>query len=354
MITADNATLVSKSGRDSANREPAETMAASGLSPVIAAIIPCRNHARELDACLDSLDRQRIRVPHEIIVVDSASSPEVAAVAQRHPKVRLVRSATPLLAGPARNLGAASTTAPYLAFIDADCVAEPDWLAKAHMALAAGADGCGGPVADQLPDRLVAVADNMLQFYDQSVGRPAGPVPYLPSCNLAIRREAFEALDGFKNISPGHDVMLTTAIAKRRPQSLRFEPSMRVRHRGREDLRTFWHHHQAFGRARGAYALLGQTYEQRLARHYFWIGPLVIKRLAFMTFRTARWNPARLPKFLMLSPLLAVGITSWAWGLVDGTRRRASADGDQARQPYSSLTAATHPADNWPQPEPKR
>jgi glycosyltransferase involved in cell wall biosynthesis len=297
----------------------------SAPKPRIAIIIPCRDHADELQDCLESIGRQRFSEACEVIVVDSAGDPEVAAVAARFRRVRLVRSAEPLLAGPARNLGVAATTAPLLAFIDADCVAEPDWLARAHAALSNGTDAVGGPVRDVFPWHPIAVADNLLQFYELMPGRPAGPVSYLPACNLAVRREVFDALGGFSATVAGEDVLLTRQIAERTPGGLRFEPAILVRHRGRRQFPAFWRHHRIFGQARGEHALMARRLELRFAESRGFIAPLIVRRLAYMMVCIARWSPGRLPEFMLLFPLLALGVTSWALGVVEGSQRRIAA-----------------------------
>jgi glycosyltransferase involved in cell wall biosynthesis len=297
----------------------------SAAKPRIAIIIPCRDHADELQDCLESIGRQRFSGAFEVTVVDSAGDPEVAAVAARFPYVRLVRSAEPLLAGPARNLGVAATAAPLLAFIDADCVAEPDWLARAHAVLSNGADAVGGPVGDVFPWHPIAVADNLLQFYELTRGRPAGPVPYLPACNLAVRREVFDALGGFSATVAGEDVLLTRQIAERAPDGLRFEPAIQVRHRGRRQFPAFWRHHRIFGQARGEHALMARRLELRFAASRGFIALLIVKRLAYMMARIARWSPGRLPEFVLLFPLLVLGVTSWALGVVEGSQRRIAA-----------------------------
>jgi len=295
-----------------------------GEVPLMSAVVPCRGHAAAVRACLKSLCDQRFPGPYEIIVVDSAGDPAVAAAVAAFPRARLIRSEHPLPAGPARNLGAAAATAAHLAFIDADCVAEPDWLARAHAALAAGAEAVGGPVGDIYPQESIAVADNFLQFYEMTPGRPAGGAAYLPSCNLAMRRDVLEALGGFSAISPGQDVLLTQRVAARGPDRLRFDPSVRVRHEGRRTLAALWRHHRAFGRARGEHGLMSRPIDARLARHWPYVAPLILKRLAYMTARVAVWSPRRLPRFLLLQPLIVAGVVSWAIGVVDGTRRRDS------------------------------
>ena len=120
-----------------------------GLDADVAVVIPCRGHAELLHACLESVVAQE-PAACEIVVVDSDRDPCVAEIARRFAGVRLVRGEG-LTAGTARNAGVARTHAARLAFLDADAVANPGWLAAAVDALDAGAAAVGGPVADAPP-----------------------------------------------------------------------------------------------------------------------------------------------------------------------------------------------------------
>jgi glycosyltransferase involved in cell wall biosynthesis len=96
--------------------------------PAVSVIIPHLNDADGLRLCLTALAAQQIDRPIEIIVVDNGSRELPDFATSLVPGLRLLREPTPG-PGPARNLGAAMAGAPLLAFIDADCVPAPGWLA---------------------------------------------------------------------------------------------------------------------------------------------------------------------------------------------------------------------------------
>ena len=60
-------------------------------SPLLSVIIPCLGHAPELRACLAVLQKQRERLSLEVLVVDSASDPEVEAVVVAFSQIQLIR-----------------------------------------------------------------------------------------------------------------------------------------------------------------------------------------------------------------------------------------------------------------------
>ncbi len=102
----------------------------------IAAVITCRNLGRFLDEALASVERQT-RPAAEILVVDDASDD----VYTRQALARVARDGTRVAHGDgrgasaARNLGARSTSADYLVWLDADDVLEPGYFEAAAARL---------------------------------------------------------------------------------------------------------------------------------------------------------------------------------------------------------------------------
>ena len=99
---------------------------------VICVVVPARDASATLPALLDALAAQTL-APDEVVVVDDGSADGTARVAAAA-GVRVVASGR-VGPGPARNLGAAATTAPLIAFTDADCAPAPDWLERGVAAL---------------------------------------------------------------------------------------------------------------------------------------------------------------------------------------------------------------------------
>src|SRR5262245_46652239 len=104
--------------------------------PTVSVVVPTRNSARTLAACLESI-RAQTHEPLELIVVDNAStdgSEQLAAswadaVLQGGPE----RSAQ-------RNRGAAEATGEFLLFIDGDMVLEPNVAAACVEVVTRGVD----------------------------------------------------------------------------------------------------------------------------------------------------------------------------------------------------------------------
>ncbi|MBB1473736.1 glycosyltransferase family 2 protein [Luteimonas sp. MC1782] len=118
---------------------------------VIAAIVVSHQSTGTIDACLARL--RAAAAVAEIRVVDNASSDGTLVVVQRHaladPRVRFVANPDNPGFSVACNQGAADSTAPWLAFVNPDCMLEPDSLARllAHAQALAGDDASVGASA---------------------------------------------------------------------------------------------------------------------------------------------------------------------------------------------------------------
>ncbi len=105
-------------------------------TPDVSIIVPHYEDLTRLDRCLDALTAQGTGAGrYEIVVADNMSPVGEAAVrATIRGRARLVL-APDKGAGPARNAGVAAARGRLLAFTDADCLPEPQWLEAGIAAL---------------------------------------------------------------------------------------------------------------------------------------------------------------------------------------------------------------------------
>jgi glycosyltransferase involved in cell wall biosynthesis len=167
----------------------------SAAPRTLSVIIPARDAAATLGACLDGVLAQA-DADIEVIVVDDGSLDATAAIAAGYP-VTLVRCDRPHGVAAARNRGAAVAGAPLLFFLDADVVPAPGALARA---LAAFDDPdlhatFGSYDDDPAVRSTVSRFKNLCHHYfHQRARRDA--TTFWGACG-AIRREHFEAAGGF-------------------------------------------------------------------------------------------------------------------------------------------------------------
>jgi glycosyltransferase involved in cell wall biosynthesis len=275
---------------------------------------------QELTDTLVALQRQNGNIPYEVIVVDSASDPEVVKIVASFPNNRLIRSKLRLYPGSARNLGVSHARGEYLAFLDSDTIPEPDWLHSALTALLAGKKFVTGPIRDAYPLKPFAVIDNLLQFSDFSKNRPETPLPYAPGCNLGTSIHYFDELGGFPDIKTAEDVSFTLAANEQWTEALVFVKGMSIFHIGRSTLKTFLAHQKDLGYVRGnSDSRLPQIY-RKLGANLVFLPLVVLKRLIYVFQKTLQYNPTRLVLYLFYSPILLLGLFVWAYWFYRGCK----------------------------------
>ena len=95
--------------------------------PRLACVVMSLGNPETLIAAVHSLQVQD--VPVEIVVVNSGGGSPVSALRAAGIEVKVLHRPDRLFPGAVRNLGIAATTAPWIAFLAADCLAEPGWAA---------------------------------------------------------------------------------------------------------------------------------------------------------------------------------------------------------------------------------
>jgi len=136
----------------------------------------------------------------------------------------------PFPPGKARNRGAAKADGDILVFIDADCIARPNWLGILAERFADPAVAVvGGGVAIH-SSNYWTLSDNISMFHEYLPSKPPGTRKQLPSINLAVRRQTFLDIGRFdEERRTGEDSDLTIRL-QLKGHTLFFEPSAVVEH----------------------------------------------------------------------------------------------------------------------------
>jgi glycosyltransferase involved in cell wall biosynthesis len=269
-----------------------------------------------------------------VIVIDSSDDDTDKRIEARFPEVRLLHREGRLAAGVARNLGARSARGELLAFTDADCIVDPDWLARIrsrhddpplegspNATAANDALALAGSIRNGTPESPVGSAEYLVEFSGSLPDLPRRPVPFAVTANLSIRKEAFLASPRFDGSRTGQDMVFGEEFRSWGGRIL-FEPSIGVAHTNRTRFLRFLRQQFRLGagsaRVRKRFPLEGHWVVR--------VPPLIPLLLPYRLIQIARrsctggWRPTL--QFVSLAPLVFVGLISWTVGFLVGAVSR--------------------------------
>jgi glycosyltransferase involved in cell wall biosynthesis len=218
--------------------------------PRVSVVVASYQGDRTLKACLDSLEK--LNYPdYEVILVDDGSTDSTPQIAAAHPQVKCFRHPKNLGLSEARNTGIAASSGEIVAFTDADCRADEDWL---HYL-----------VGDLLDSEFAGIGGhNFLPPDDSSVAAavlvsPGGPAhvmlsdrqaEHIPGCNMAFYKWALAEAGAFDPIFrlAGDDVDLCWRL-QQRGMNIGFSPAGFVWHYRRSTVRAYLKQQRGYGEA---------------------------------------------------------------------------------------------------------
>ncbi len=156
------------------------------VKKLVSVYIPAYNAANDIAACIQSVLAQTYPVD-EVLVVDDGSTDETAHIAAYFP-VRVLKQGKRGGLASARNTAVLAAKGEFVASLDADCLADPNWLSECvrHFERL-NVVGVGGRVVDRggsLADKWRAV--HLIQNPGENKDRE---VSYLAGCNTVYRKK---------------------------------------------------------------------------------------------------------------------------------------------------------------------
>jgi len=228
-------------------------------SKEISIIIPNLN-SPTIDRTIDSLMSQSHGLDNaEIIVVGI----DEYGLVKEHSTVRFIPTGAPVIPSVARNIGIDHSRGRYLFFIDADCIAAPDWLERLSQYLYKEECAVSGAVIFG-EGNYWTLADNLSMFHEYLPTSPRGLRRYLSTINLGVHRNIIAEVGGFDDTLPTAEDIDITARMYLQGYPLYFDPQAIVYHLPQRcTLRRVWHHFMVSGRnsirVRERYKLVFQT-----------------------------------------------------------------------------------------------
>ncbi len=185
--------------------------------PRVSVVVASYNAHSTLRLCLDSL--QNLSYPnYEVILVDDGSTDETPSIASEYKYIRYIRYEKNQGLSVARNIGIEAAEGEIVAFTDADCRADDDWLFFI--------------VTDLIGSRFAGIGGHNFLPPDDSwtasavMVSPGGPAhvmltdrlaEHVPGCNMLFYKWALEEIGGFDPIyrKAGDDVDICWRLQER-------------------------------------------------------------------------------------------------------------------------------------------
>jgi hypothetical protein len=317
---------------------PLEVTAGGPDRPRATVVIPAYRARAEISEALRSLAGQTFREPFETIVVASGEEGCADYFRRWHPAVRVIESSERLWPGSARNIGVRAAQGEVIAFMPADAIASPRWLAARMAAHDAGAALVGGSIISGAGWHPVRWAEYLLEYSALMPRKRLLREQTIPHA-LSFKRSVFEQVGLYpEDTETGEDTLLNRRCIDARLE-LAFAPEAGLIHFGNRSPVGMWQHARAHGRglaqcvdAHGLPSAIGSMDQAPAAAAWKMLVAYPAAGMRAKLARLLRFSPAMLPLFLALCPLIsagmiATGVGAWShYRELAGTRRAKKRD----------------------------
>ncbi len=213
---------------------------------LISVIIPTYNSSKTLGEQLEALKAQEYDGDWEIIVVNNRSTDTTVDLIRDYqssmPHLRLVRAMEKQGSYYARNVGAQAARGDAFIYCDADDIVALGWL-QAFVEALKKHDVVAGVLEVDMLNQSAPWRPPPLNGDNEPV---LGFLPYVIGCNVAVSREAFEAVNGYsEEFLSGGDVDLTWRLQLHGYTI--HDASAVVHYRYRQTLSGLWKQYARYG-----------------------------------------------------------------------------------------------------------
>ena len=221
---------------------------------IVSVVIPVRNAETVIGRCLEAVFSQSYK-PEEVIIVDGHSNDGTVESASKYP-VRIVYETYGTVGG-ARQTGLEAANSEYIAFTDADCIPERNWLENLVKGFTEDSVGLGGSVkniGEGIWGKSIAlIADTFLGSGNSVQGRVFKSkcvVRSISGCNSIYRTKDLHEIGGFNvKLTTNEETDLNKRLSER--GKLWYTPDAMILHDQNRSPKEFAKRMYEFGYGRG-------------------------------------------------------------------------------------------------------
>ena len=292
--------------------QPAPLLSPLDDDPFVSVVIPVRNEEAFMQQCMNSL--QQLDYPPdrmEVIFADGRSTDRTVEMARQAGFTVVDNPGLKISSG--RNVGFAASKGDIVAFTDADCIFDPQWLRKATRYFReSGIGGLSGPTRVP-PDqdafgKAVGITFDLARMVGTTVHFDNVAAAYeaddLPGCNCFYRRETLDAVMPTNSaIFSNEDVEMNASI-RRIGFKLLMTPDVEVFHYKRSSPMRFCKQMHTFAIGRLQLGMRDSSY----LRPGHWVAGIgiPIAALLILVAGSLHWEIWAWAVFMMLLPVGAL------------------------------------------------
>lgn len=238
----------------------ADSLSPKRFLPYVSVIVPIYNGETDLPDLIHCLQTQTYPVEQvEYLLVDNGSRDRTAALlaeaaletSSQGITLKALQENKIQSSYAARNTGIRAAKSNLLAFTDADCRPQPDWLEQLIAPFAEEDIGIVvGEIVGLPGETLLEKHAERYEVLSQQHTLAHPFCPYGQTANVAIRRQAFQEVGLFRpHLTTGGDADICWRIQRQSNWQLKFISTAVVRHRHRSTLKEYESQWRRYGRS---------------------------------------------------------------------------------------------------------
>ncbi len=175
------------------------------MNDIISIVIPTKNNGDILEKCLFSI--QNLECPEdrlEVIIVDGHSADDTVGIAKKYGCKVIFEDEGRI--SYAREIGVRQAKGKFIAFTDADCVVDRDWIKELIKHFKDDVAAVGGPNITPEDDSAFAKCVGVILSFLSKPGARYGfceeevrEIYHNPTCNVMYRKSVLEEVGGFNH-----------------------------------------------------------------------------------------------------------------------------------------------------------